>query len=156
MIGLKSGLYLVSLVVFLNLFLQFHQVSFFFLASVPALLLLGAGLLFCLGQFRLPVIVRSFAQAAGFARAAIAPQTAREVLATLGRYTLMMGLVGTVMCVITLLTALDDWQALSHSLAVSLMYLLDALILRFLILYPLEQSLLQQELQQDLQERSPA
>lgn len=147
MIWAKNGIYLALLAFLFGIFFTMHHFSIFSLLSPPVFLVLLVALLFCLGHFRFAVIVRSLARACGLASSAIAPREAREVLSTLGRYTVMMGLAGTLMCVITILTGLDDWPALSHSLAVSLVYLLDALILRLLILYPLEQSLLQQELQ---------
>lgn len=132
----------------LHMFLKFHQTTLLWLLDLPALLLILAGLMLALGHFRFSLILRSVAQATGFKSDAIQPQLAREVLSTLGNYILTTGAMGTIMTATTAFGSAADIQALSHGLAVSMTSLLYALALRFLILYPLDQSLLQQDLQE--------
>lgn len=140
----KFMAFLVLNVLSVTLFLSLHHSSWLELIDFPALLFVMAGLAMSLASHPLSDVLRALNQALGNRPDAESLPTSQLVFETMARYTLLAGLLGTLLNVIGSLAEPQEMRGLALSLGVSLCSLIYALLLRLLVISPLQISLARQ------------
>lgn len=141
---LKFMAFLVINSLSISLFLHLHGSSWLELLDFPALLFVSAGLAMSLASHPLSDVLRAWNQALGRSQDTDSLATSQLVFETMARYTLLAGLLGTLLNVIGSLAEPQEMRGLALSLAVSLCSLIYALLLRRLVLAPMQISLARQ------------
>lgn len=120
--------------------------------DLPSAMFVAAGALSALAVFKLSDLVFALQDALGMSETAVfAARSARSllVLRGVGALLLLAGGSCTLMGVVQALGNLDSMRDLGLAMALSLLSLIYALVLRYLVLFPLEIALLRRQYQSD-------